>query len=51
MGKPPTESTFRQAADLALRGAKGYKDNAFKVELAKNCIVRGLTQATQGAQA
>ena len=51
LGKPANEATFRQAADLALRGAKGYKDNAFKLELAKNCIVRGLTQAAQGVQA
>ena len=51
IGKPAAEATFKQAADLALRGAKGYKDNAFKIELAKNCIVRGLTQAAQGVQA
>ena len=51
IGKPANEATFKQAADLALRGAKGYKDNAFKIELAKNCIVRGLTQAAKGAQA
>ncbi len=48
IGKPATEATFRQAADLALRGAKGYKDNTFKIQLAKNCIVRALTQATKG---
>ena len=51
VGKPANEATFRQAADLAVRGAKGYKDNAFKIELAKNCIVRGLVQAAQGVQA
>ena len=51
VGKPATEATFRQAAELALHGARGYKDNAFKIELAKNCIVRGLTQAAEGAKA
>jgi xanthine dehydrogenase YagS FAD-binding subunit len=51
IGKPANEATFRQAADLTLRGAKGYKDNAFKVELAKQCIVRGLTQAAKGSNA
>ncbi len=51
IGKPATEDTFRQAAELALRGAKGYKDNAFKVQLAKDCITRGLTLAAKGAQA
>ena len=51
IGKPATEDTFNQAADLALRGARGYKDNAFKVELAKSCITRTLIQATKGAQA
>jgi xanthine dehydrogenase YagS FAD-binding subunit len=42
--------TFRKAADIALRNAHGYKYNAFKIELAKQCIVRALTQATQGVQ-
>ena len=51
IGKPANEETFRRAADLALKGAHGYKDNAFKVELAKACIVRSLTQATKGVQA
>ena len=47
IGQPATEQTFRRAADLALTGAHGYKDNAFKVELARQCIVRGLQQATK----
>ena len=56
LGKPANDATFAAAADLALRGAKGYKDNEFKVQLAKQCIVRALNQAkqgqvTQGAQA
>ena len=48
VGVKPNEQTFRAAADAALSGAKGYKDNAFKVELAKRSIVRSLTIATAG---
>ncbi len=51
LGKPANDQTFAAAADLALRGAKGYKDNQFKVQLAKQCIVRALNQAAQGVQA
>jgi xanthine dehydrogenase YagS FAD-binding subunit len=50
-GRPATAETFRHAADAALKGAHGYRDNAFKIELAKQCIVRALTQAAQGVQA
>jgi xanthine dehydrogenase YagS FAD-binding subunit len=48
---------FKKAADLALAGAKPYEHNAFKIELAKQSIVRALTLAThpeqrsEGAQA
>jgi xanthine dehydrogenase YagS FAD-binding subunit len=48
--QPATTETFRKAAELALRGAKGYKYNAFKNELAKQCVVRALQQAAQGVQ-
>lgn len=51
IGKPANDQTFANAADLALRGAKGYKDNEFKIQLAKGCIVRALNQATRGVQA
>lgn len=51
IGKPANDRTFALAADLALRGAKGYKDNEFKTQLAKQCIVRALNQATKGVQA
>ena len=51
IGKPANNATFSAAADLALRGAKGYKDNEFKIQLAKQCIVRALNQAKQGVQA
>lgn len=45
-GKLAHESTFRAAANAALRDAKPQRDNAFKVELAKRCLIRALTMAT-----
>jgi xanthine dehydrogenase YagS FAD-binding subunit len=47
-GQPASEAAFARAADVALRGAKGYAHNAFKIGLARRCIVRALTQAAQG---
>ncbi len=49
--QPANTDAFRHAAEIALRGAHGYKYNAFKIELAKQCIVRALTQATQAPAA
>jgi xanthine dehydrogenase YagS FAD-binding subunit len=46
MGKPASVENFRHAAEAALAGAKPHKDNAFKVELAKRCVVRTLKMAT-----
>ena len=48
IGAKPNEQTFQAAAEETLKGAKGYKHNAFKVELAKRAIVRSLTIATEG---
>lgn len=45
-GKPIGEATFRAAADAALHHAQPHRDNAFKVELAKRCLVRALTTVT-----
>jgi len=50
-GKPATAETFRKAAELAMAGAKGYEHNNFKIELAKQNIVRALTVAAKGVQA
>ncbi len=50
VGQPATPETFAKAAELALRGAKGYEHNEFKIELAKQSIVRGLTLAAQGVK-
>src|ERR1700758_69631 len=46
MGKSADAATFRKAAEAALAGAKPRTDNAFKVELAKRCLVRTLKLAT-----
>jgi xanthine dehydrogenase YagS FAD-binding subunit len=49
MGKPDVAEHFRRAAEAALAGAKPQKDNAFKIELAKRCVVRTLKMATATA--
>ena len=46
-GKPATREIFAQAAELMVKGAKTYDHNAFKVELAKQCVVKTLMQAAQ----
>lgn len=46
MGKPANAATFKAAAEAALSKAKPHKDNAFKVELARRCLVRSLKTAT-----
>ena len=43
VGKPANEAAFQMAAAEAVRGARTFKYNAFKVELAKRAIVRCLT--------
>ena len=45
-GKRADETTFRAAAEAALRDAKPQRDNAFKVELAKRCLIRALATVT-----
>ena len=49
VGASPGPEAFRKAAELAVAGAKTYEHNAFKVELAKQSIVRALTMAAQGS--
>ena len=39
---------FASAAEILLAGAKGYEHNMFKIELAKQSVVRALTLAAQG---
>jgi xanthine dehydrogenase YagS FAD-binding subunit len=48
-GKPADATTFAQAANSYLSGAKGYAHNAFKINLARRAIVRAMTQAARGA--
>ena len=44
----PNETAFLRAAEAALAGAKPAGDNAFKIELAKRIVARGLTLAAAG---
>lgn len=44
-GKTISEVIFKQAADLAMRGARGYGDNDFKLTLGANAITEALTIA------
>ena len=42
VGEQPGDEIFKTAAGAAMKGAKGYKYNDFKIELAKRSIVRAL---------
>jgi xanthine dehydrogenase YagS FAD-binding subunit len=42
-GKRPDGTLLRSAAQAELQDAKTYEHNAFKVELARRCIVRSVT--------
>ena len=44
-GKPANDTTFRQAAEAALRNAKAQSENGFKIELAKRCLTYALRTA------
>lgn len=46
-GAPATEEVFRQAADAELADAQPLRENAFKVPLARNILVRTLLDLTQ----
>ena len=47
-GQPANEASFRQAADAELAAAQPLRDNAFKVPLASNVLVRCLLDLSQG---
>ena len=47
-GQPANGANFERAADLVLREAKSFKQNAFKIDLARRVILRALTQAAAG---
>ena len=45
IGKSTTANVFKDAADIALTGAKTYQHNEFKVKLGKSAIVEALMKA------
>ncbi|MBS7564359.1 xanthine dehydrogenase family protein subunit M [Mucilaginibacter sp. Bleaf8] len=45
VGKPANAASFEQAAQVAMQGAKAFKDNAFKLKLAPAAIIEALTHA------
>ncbi len=49
-GAPATEETFRRAAEAELADARPLRDNAFKIPLARNTIVRTLLQLAEDAR-
>ena len=51
VGATANEETFSAAAEVALKDAKGYTHNRFKIELAKRSIVRALNAVSGGLQA
>jgi xanthine dehydrogenase YagS FAD-binding subunit len=50
-GKPASDASYRAAADLILAGAKTYQHNAFKVQMAKETIVRAFSRAAHNGDA
>jgi xanthine dehydrogenase YagS FAD-binding subunit len=48
-GKSATPEHFAAAAAVFLKGARPQSENAFKVELAKRCLIRTLSMATEAA--
>ncbi|HZJ20189.1 MAG TPA: hypothetical protein VFD35_07545 [Pricia sp.] len=45
--RPASEESFTQLAQLLVKDAKGYGHNDFKIQLAKNTIVRALLEAKE----
>jgi xanthine dehydrogenase YagS FAD-binding subunit len=45
VGKPANLASFEQAAQIAMQGAKAYKDNAFKLQLGPATITEALQHA------
>ena len=46
-GRAPTPEAFAEAADAELEAADPLRDNLFKVQLARNVLVRTLSELTQ----
>lgn len=51
VGATPGVDAFRKAGEQAVAGARGYEHNTFKIEMAKQIVVRALTLAARGSQA
>ncbi len=49
LGKQPTEANFKKAAQLAMRDAKPFEHNAYKVTMGQNAIIRALNEANEKA--
>ena len=47
-GQPADATSFRKAAEAALRDAKPQSENGFKIELAKRCLAHALQMAATG---
>jgi xanthine dehydrogenase YagS FAD-binding subunit len=45
VGRPAGEGAYEAAADALLAGARPHRDNAFKVDLARRCVVHALAAA------
>jgi len=50
VGKTANRNQFTIVADAVLANARPYRDNAFKVEMAKRAIVRALETAREGGK-
>lgn len=46
VGKAANMASYHAAAEAAMKNAKPHPENAFKVELARRCVVRALKMAT-----
>ena len=47
LGAKASKETFARAAEAELAGARGYRDNAFKIELARRTIVSVLSELAE----
>lgn len=48
-GKMATEANFKSAAQIAMKNAKAYKENAFKLKMAPNTLIEALNMAKSKA--
>jgi len=45
VGQSADKTSFRKAAEAAMRDAKPQSQNGFKIELAKRCLIHALQMA------